>query len=178
VSEPFLAEDVLVVDGYLHRLFIVPSAELAVLKVGRPGRSRSERGRWDDAAFLNPLLDTFIQSSAGTAMAAEDTQCNRPAYLIVLMEDLDREKTGEYARALRETGVVRAHGGEYLAYGNPDRVLEGDWPQERSFVIEQYPCLAAIEQFWYSDTYQQQVLPKREGAGRFTVIAAEGMGGG
>ncbi len=57
VGEPLARDDVLIVDGYVNRLFAVPSERLVVLFVGTPGRMTAERRTaWDDAALLNPIL--------------------------------------------------------------------------------------------------------------------------
>ncbi len=58
VGERFARPDVLLVDGYVHRLYAVPSEKLVVLHVGAPGRMNdTRRERWDDAALLNPILE-------------------------------------------------------------------------------------------------------------------------
>lgn len=57
VGEPFARDDVLIVDGYVNRLFAVPSERLVVLFVGTPGRvTGARRAAWDDAALVNPIL--------------------------------------------------------------------------------------------------------------------------
>ncbi|MEO6363446.1 MAG: serine hydrolase, partial [Caldimonas sp.] len=57
VGEPLARDDVLIVDGYVNRLFAVPSERLVVLYVGTPGRmTGARRAAWDDAALLNPIL--------------------------------------------------------------------------------------------------------------------------
>jgi CubicO group peptidase (beta-lactamase class C family) len=58
VGEPLARDDVLIVDGYVNRLFAVPSERLVVLFVGTPGRvTGARRATWDDAALLNPILN-------------------------------------------------------------------------------------------------------------------------
>lgn len=107
------------------------------------------------------------------AAITRDASCNKPALLVVTMDDLDLSKTKAYGAALRRTQIVRRHGGSYVAYGEPNLKLEGDWPAGRAMVIERYPCLEALRQFWQSDQYQKEIKPLREGAGRFTVAAFE-----
>lgn len=107
------------------------------------------------------------------AAITRDPACNKPALLVVTMDDLDRSKTKAYGEALRRTQIVRRHGGRYLAYGEPNLRLEGDWPAGRAMVIERYPCLEAVRQFWQSDEYQKDIKPLRDGAGRFLVAAFE-----
>lgn len=99
--------------------------------------------------------------------------CDRPAYLVVAIDDLDRSKSAAYGEALRRTQIVPRHGGRYVAVGTPALVLEGEWPANRSFVLEKYPCLEMIRTFWYSTAYQQEIMPLRAGSGRYGVFAFE-----
>jgi hypothetical protein len=56
-SEPYAAPDVLIVDGYVHRLFVVPSRKLVVFVAGMSGRMTAERkAAWDDSYIVNRLL--------------------------------------------------------------------------------------------------------------------------
>ena len=59
-SEPFAASDMIIVDGYVHRMFIVPSKRLAIIAMGTGGRVDQERRKsWDDAAIPNAILRGF-----------------------------------------------------------------------------------------------------------------------
>jgi uncharacterized protein (DUF1330 family) len=106
------------------------------------------------------------------ARAAGDG-CTRGAYLVVAIDNLDRTKSKAYGDALRQSQIVARHGGAYKISGAPAEVLEGQWPQGRSMVVERYPCLDAIRQFWYSDEYQKQIKPLRAGSGDYLVAAFE-----
>lgn len=106
-------------------------------------------------------------------LEAAPANCTRPAYLVVAIDDLDRSRSAPYGDALRRTQIVARHGGTYTLSGVPAKVLEGDWPAGRSLVVERFPCLEAIERFWYSDEYQKEVKPLREGSGRYLVVAYE-----
>jgi CubicO group peptidase (beta-lactamase class C family) len=67
VSEPLLRNDVVIVDGYIHRIFAVPSEQLVVLYVGtirRPAPGAPPNVRWDDALLLNPILQALKPISA------------------------------------------------------------------------------------------------------------------
>jgi uncharacterized protein (DUF1330 family) len=46
--------------------------------------------------------------------------------------------------------------------------LSGFWG-EQIFAISRWPTRASAEDFWLADRYQQEAIPKRVGAGRFTV---------
>lgn len=97
------------------------------------------------------------------------TACNKPVLLVVWIEALDRSKSGAYGKALRESKLVPSHGGTYQAVSPPAELIEGEWPVDRGFVVERYPCRAAFERFWTSEEYQQKVKPLREGSGKYTV---------
>ncbi|MDX2145054.1 MAG: DUF1330 domain-containing protein [Rhodospirillaceae bacterium] len=99
--------------------------------------------------------------------------CARPAYLVVWIDNLNRAKSAAYGKALQQTQIVRRHGGKYIVSGSPTELLEGDWPAERGFVIEKYPCMQAIRDFWYSDEYQKSIMPLRRGSGDYIVAAFE-----
>ena len=108
------------------------------------------------------------------AVAAPEMQnCARPAYLVVSIDNLNRDKSRAYGEALRRTQIVASYGGSYKISGSPAVVLEGEWPKGRSYVVEQYPCLDAIKQFWASDQYQKEIKPLREGSGDYNVVAFE-----
>lgn len=107
---------------------------------------------------------------APSVSAQPQETCNAPVYLVVLVEGFDRERAAPYAQALRSTGIVAAHGGRYRAAGAPLAVLEGDWPADRAFVVEEYPCAERALAMWNSPTYQDQVKPARAGTGRYSVI--------
>ncbi len=95
--------------------------------------------------------------------------CDKPVYLVVWVDHLDRAKSKAYGEGLRSTHIVPRHGGRYLAVSPPVKVLEGDWPADRAVVVEEYPCLAAATDMWFSDEYQKTLKPLREGSGDYKV---------
>lgn len=95
--------------------------------------------------------------------------CNKPVILVVWIEHLDRTKSKAYGEGLRASQIVPRNGGQYIAVSPPVRVLEGEWPADRGFVTERYPCLAAFEAMWYSDEYQKKLAPLRAGSGQYTI---------
>jgi CubicO group peptidase (beta-lactamase class C family) len=59
-SEAFAAPDMILVDGYVHRMFIVPSKRLTIVAMGTSGRvDQARRKSWDDAAIPNAVLRGF-----------------------------------------------------------------------------------------------------------------------
>lgn len=107
------------------------------------------------------------------ALAAAQTPpaeaCVDPVYLVVWIERLDRTRSRAYGDGLRSSGIVARNGGEYMAVSPPALVLEGRWPADRGFVVERYPCMAALRRMWYSDEYQNRLKPLRAGTGDYTV---------
>lgn len=100
--------------------------------------------------------------------------CDKPAYLVVVATSVaDPVKTRQYAEALRASGLYPQLGGFYVAVGRSPEVLEGTMFGQSPIVIAKFPCREAIQRFWYSDTYQKEILPLREGAGTFEVAIFE-----
>lgn len=67
--------------------------------------------------------------------------------------------------------MLKERGGYYEVFAlQPGEVtaLAGAWT-EQIFAISRWPQRAAAEDFWYSDRYQTLAIPKRIGAGKFTV---------
>jgi uncharacterized protein (DUF1330 family) len=54
-----------------------------------------------------------------------------------------------------------------LAEGEVE-ALSGSWG-DQIFAISRWPTRASAEDFWLADRYQREAIPKRIGAGRFTV---------
>ena len=108
-------------------------------------------------------------ATAQPAAAAAEAKCDRPVFLVVSVDHLDRTKSKAYAEGLRNSGIVRRNGGRYRVAGAPLLTLEGAWPADRGFVIEQYPCRAAFEAMWYSDEYQHRLKPLRDNSGDYTI---------
>ena len=100
------------------------------------------------------------------------TQAARPAYLVVTAKVTDRPRLMAYNAAIAAAGLYAAHGGRRLAMGPPALALEG-WPEGEVVMIAEFPSLAAAEAFWFSDAYQTQCKPLREGAGEFRVALFE-----
>ncbi|PZU05716.1 MAG: DUF1330 domain-containing protein [Sphingobium sp.] len=98
------------------------------------------------------------------------------AYVIVevRMTDPDAlEAFNEYAS--KATELLKEYGATVLVFDQAPRVLEGDW-QPAAIVVQQYPDMAAVEQFYSSDAYG----PLRALRARFSdnnVIAVGGTSG-
>ncbi len=118
-------------------------------------------------------LVTAAEAQVAPVPVEMPANCTRPVMLVVWIDHLDRSKSAAYGEALRRTKIVRRHSGQYKAVSPPLKVLEGEWPADRGFVVERYPCLEMFEKFWYSDEYQKEIRPLREGSGAYTVALFE-----
>ena len=121
------------------------------------------------AAPVAAQTQTTVPGTAPTEAPAAADKCDRPVYLVVMIDHLDRTKSKAYGEGLRSSGIVKRNGGEYKVVGAPLMTLEGDWPKDRSFLIEQYPCYAAFKAMWFSDEYQNKLKPLRAGSGTYTI---------
>lgn len=100
---------------------------------------------------------------------AAAASCDRPVLMVVQGRVTDRAKLAAYARRLRDTGIYVINEGYYVAAGRPIDLFEGEYPDDQSIIVARFPCLARARAFWYSELYQKEILPLREGAGRFSV---------
>ena len=88
---------------------------------------------------------------AGTEETAE-----KPAYLIVSVDNVQSDKLGPYMEAGK--AAAEKAGFTYLAAGNSDgtiHVLEGEWPYTGSVGIDKLDSMDALLEFWYSPEYQE-----------------------
>lgn len=105
----------------------------------------------------------FSQAAAADPGVSVTADCNSPVYLVGVLHTTDAAKMKAYGDALFASGVVAANGGRYVTRARPFQVLEGNWPENRSVVITEYPCAAAARSFWFSDVYQE-IRTLRDGA--------------
>ena len=95
-----------------------------------------------------------------------------PAYVIAFARDFrDPDALAEYRR--RNTDVVHAHGGRFLARGGEQVVLEGD-PRAERVVIMEFPDLDAARG-WYQDPDYELAKPLRQGASETDIVAVAGV---
>lgn len=125
-------------------------------------------------------LVSLLGSSVYASSAADDPSslsfpfpCEKPAYLVVIATITDPVKSRAYVTALQAAGLYPAFGGFYVTAGKSPQVLEGEMFERSPIVVAKFPCLEAARRFWYSDVYQKEILPLREGAGTFEVALFE-----
>ena len=121
------------------------------------------------------LASAMVAAAAPLALASDTPGTSnskgseKPAYLVVVATITDQDKASVYLNALRDAGLYPLHGGYHITSGRSVQVLEGDLFRSNAIVIAKFPCAAAARRFWFSDTYQKQILPLRAGAGTFEV---------
>jgi uncharacterized protein (DUF1330 family) len=95
-----------------------------------------------------------------------------PAYVIAAVTDAwDQDKLREYRE--RNTDVVAAHGGRFVARGGPHEVLEGEWNPQRLVIIE-FPDMAAARAWHDSDDYAP-LIELRQSASATDIVLVEGV---
>jgi uncharacterized protein (DUF1330 family) len=94
-----------------------------------------------------------------------------PAYVIASVSDAwDQEKLAEYRE--RNTDVVAAHGGRFIARGGTHETLEGDWAPKR-LVIMEFPDIEAARGWYGSDEYAA-LRELRQAASDTDIVVVEG----
>jgi uncharacterized protein (DUF1330 family) len=94
------------------------------------------------------------------------------AYVIAAVTDAwDQEKLAEYRE--RNTDVVAAHGGRFVARGGPHEVLEGDWNPKRLVIIE-FPDMDAARGWYESDAYAP-LRELRRSASDTDIVIVDGV---
>ena len=98
-----------------------------------------------------------------------------PAYLVVSAKTINQDAIKAYGAAAEPLAL--AAGLEVVA-GRPDptvTVLEGEWPYDEGILIEKFTSMAALREFWYSDSYQE-AKKLRKGALKVNfIVAVEGV---
>jgi uncharacterized protein (DUF1330 family) len=101
------------------------------------------------------------------------TDTNKPAYLVVCGTMLGGTPDPEYgkrAAAPAEKAQLKAIAGGTI--GEQVKVLEGELPAGATFMaVEQFPSMAALEEFYYSEEYQS-AIPFRKDTVRMDFLAA------
>jgi uncharacterized protein (DUF1330 family) len=110
-----------------------------------------------------------LAGSPGNASAAQ----GKPAYLFSIAEIGDRSKLKPYAASALP--LVRAAGAQFISVGSRKDIelLEGSFGNLNVTVL-QFPSMAALRLF-YDDPAYQKIIPIRQSAGRYTVLAVDGF---
>lgn len=94
------------------------------------------------------------------------------AYMAVLTKLVSKEGWEPYQA--RVADCIARHGGEYAVRRGQPKVLEGGFAHDR-FTLFRFPSPEAIDAFWRSDEYRNEIRPLRDGLGLLDVWMVEGV---
>ena len=109
-----------------------------------------------------------IGFGATITLAGAAEEATKPAYMIVSSDRIPGADYGPYSRAAGP--LARSAGLQMLASAQEPLVLEGNWPY-KNVVLEVYPSMEVLKEFWYSDGYQA-AKKLREGLATVNFIIA------
>ena len=101
--------------------------------------------------------DDFIGGPAGRTAGPEACA----VYMVISGQTRDRQRMAEYSTALLASGLYPRVGGHYINQPRPFSVLEGSPPTDHVTLVVRFPSERALREFWFSTTYQEQILPLR-----------------
>ncbi len=94
------------------------------------------------------------------------------AYAIVQVEITDPARFEEYK--VQVPATIEKYGGKYLARGGAFAVLDGDWPTERTVILE-FPTMDDAKR-WYDSPEYAGPKALRKQAARVNIVVVEGIG--
>ena len=111
---------------------------------------------------------------AGGAAHADESEpaATPPGYMIVIGTNVDSARMGPYARAT--IPLLLEYGGRllFISEEHAGEVLEG--PAFTSSVrVFEFPSLQHARDFYFSERYQREAIPLREGLGTLNVIVSD-----
>ena len=97
-------------------------------------------------------------------------------YMLIEGTGHDDERLDRYRDIILP--MLRERGSYYVLFslGGSTRVLAGKW-DEAVLAISRWPSRARAEDFWYSERYQAEAIPVRNGVSRFDVQIIDGVAG-
>ena len=113
----------------------------------------------------------LAQEPGARAGPPPQSTCDQPVVMVVTGLTLDRERMGQYARAIADSKIYEKLGGYYLNIPRTLEVFEGTEDPRATTLNVRFPCLENARAFWYSKTYQETILPLRQNpsAGDYSV---------
>ena len=93
------------------------------------------------------------------------------AYAIIQVEVTDPGKFAEYK--VQVPPIIAQYGGRYLARGGACEVLDGEWPVERTVILE-FPTMADARA-WHDSPEYAGPRALRDQAANVTVVVIEGL---
>ena len=123
--------------------------------------------------FIVPLMVGVVLGGVAMAIVGQDDEV-KPAYMIVAAA----AKPGADAEALaaygREAGPLAQEAGLSVVARGEAKLLEGEWPYE-GVTIEVFPSMKKLEDFWYSEAYQNAKKHREGQAIIHFIVAVEGI---
>ena len=106
------------------------------------------------------------------------TKTDKPAYLMVCGTTLGAAGDPRYGELMKTAAAgikVKAIASGEVG-GNRIKVLEGELPAGTTFTaVEEFPSMAALEKFWFSDAYQEAIPLRAEAVKMNFVVAIDGI---
>jgi len=123
------------------------------------------------AALMLTAQPALAQDDGERAGSPPQSTCDQPVVLVVTGLTLDRERMGNYARAIAESKIYETLGGYYLNSPQTLAVFEGTQDTRATTITVRFPCFENAKAFWYSKIYQETIIPMRRNpnAGEYSV---------
>ena len=93
------------------------------------------------------------------------------AYAIFDVEIINPERYQDFMAQVKP--ALEAAGARYLSRGGAHKVYEGDWIPRR-IVLFEFPSIAAFEEFYYGDVYQN-LKSIRDECSSARLVSVEGL---
>lgn len=94
-------------------------------------------------------------------------------YVIAIIDVTNAEDYKEYARQVPAT--IAKYGGRYLVRGGKMDLREGEWPGQRTVILE-FPSLERARE-WYDSPEYEPLRPIRQSNSRGRIAFFEGLEG-
>ena len=93
------------------------------------------------------------------------------AYVIAIIDITNADAYQEYARQV--PAIIAKYGGRYLMRGGKMELREGEWPGQRTVILE-FPSLARARE-WYDSPEYRPVREIRQANSRGRIAFFEGV---
>lgn len=126
-------------------------------------------------AWVKQVVHGVLLLSLSLGQAPPVNAEEKPGFLLVNASVTNFQKLSVYGQAL--PSVYAKFNGAYVVVGGVGRNIElfDGTTSHESVIFTKFNSKKSVETFWWSDEYRA-VVPLRDGAGRFDVVAVEGTG--
>lgn len=87
-----------------------------------------------------------------------------PTYALSEVRPLDSVQFDRYCTLAADS--ITRHGGRYLVRGGPVEAAEGDWPDDATVVLVEFPSRSRLEQWYHSADYAEALQARAVGLDR------------